>query len=213
MIEILSASESTLHMTYDTLITAEPTYAGIGHVIRNEIISVSDRKYSFETQIEAYALDRLISMVRVVIPALKNGLRVIQSRNVASTLVYQTIKAEEAGHKNIEEIHKKILSYNGNKVALEWAPDLLIIPIIKSIPDLMHRIEERKKNQKDDKAIFDNSIFLRKANALYGSPWLKKLFIQQGTTVRYLDAGISPESTRQQAISIYKDFLESCRLI
>ena len=197
---------------YDTIVTAEPTYAGIGHVIRNEIIALSDRKYSFETQIEAYALDRLISMARVVIPALKNGLRVIQSRSVASTLVYQTIKAEEAGHKNAGEIRKKILSYRGNALALEWAPDLLIIPIIKSMPSLMRRIEERKKTQKDDRAIFDDSLFLRKANALYASTWLKTIFLERGTTVRYLNAGISPEATRQQAINIYKEFLESCHL-
>src|SRR3989344_3339210 len=197
---------------YDTIVTAEPTYAGIGHVIRNEIIALGDRKYSFETQIEAYALDRLISMARVVIPALKNGLRVIQSRSVASTLVYQTIKAEEAGHKNAGEIRKKILSYRGNALALEWAPDLLIIPIIKSMPSLMRRIEERKKTQKDDRAIFDDSLFLRKANALYASTWLKTIFLERGTTVRYLNAGISPEATRQQAINIYKEFLESCHL-
>ena len=76
----------------------------------------------------------------------------------------------------------------------------------------MRRIEERKKTQKDDKAIFDNSLFLRKANALYASTWLKKIFLERGTIVRYLDAGISPETTRQQAINIYKEFLESCRL-
>ncbi len=196
---------------FDTIMTAEPTYAGIGRVIRNEIIAQNQRSYSFITQIEAYSLDRLISMVRVVIPALKNSLRVIQSRSFASTLVYQSIKAAEAGE-NPEKIRKRILEHKGNQIQLEWAPDLVIIPTIRDMNELIRRIEARKATQKDDKAIFDNIEFLKKANALYQSDWLKKLFIRRGSTIRYLDAGISPEVSRQQAVDIYRNFLENCRI-
>lgn len=196
---------------FDTVITAEPTYADIGHAIRTEIIAINDRKYSSSTQIQAYSLDRLISMLRVVIPALKNGLRVIQSRSMASTLTYQSLKAKEEG-KNESEIRKIILEHPGNKLQLEWAPDLLIIPTIKNISDLIKRQEARKKTQKDDKAIFENTNFQLKLKPMYESDWLRKLFAQHGTSVKYLDAGISHEETRRQALQIYTAFLESCHL-
>lgn len=196
---------------FDSIITAEPTYTGIGHVIRTEIIAKNERHYPFFTQIEAYSLDRLISMARVVIPALKSGLRVIQSRCVASTLTYQSLKALEAGKDQLK-VRKAILEHPGNKVQMQWAPDLLIIPTIKDIDALMNRIHERKKTQKDDKSIFDDGEFQKKLKSLYESQWLKQLFIKQGTTIRYLDAGISVEETRKQAVDIYQSFLESCQL-
>jgi hypothetical protein len=121
------------------------------------------------------------------------------------------MKAEEVGE-DAKEIEKRIMNTSGNALELAWAPDLLIIPIIKDIPALMRRIEERKHTQKDDKAIFDNVEFLKKANARYASPRLKKIFLERGTVVRYLDAGISPEATREQAVTIYKEFLESCKI-
>src|SRR3989344_9053702 len=65
---------------YDTIITSEPTHTWVGQAIREEIIAKNSRNYSSEMQIQAYSLDRLISMMRLVIPALSNGLRVIQSR-------------------------------------------------------------------------------------------------------------------------------------
>ncbi len=39
---------------YDTLSTAEPTYAGIGHIIRNEMIAHNGRNYSSTAQTQAY---------------------------------------------------------------------------------------------------------------------------------------------------------------
>lgn len=196
---------------YDTVINAEPTYAGIGHTIRNEIIAVNDRKYSSQTQIEAYSLDRLVNMLRVVIPALRQGLRVIQSRCVASTLTYQSLTAEQEG-KNVQQVREAILRYPGNAVQLEWAPDLLIIPTIDNIDALMERIQSRKEIQKDDKAIFDQLDFQKKLKPLYESLWLRKLFSSKGTTVRYVDVSGTPEETRSRVIAVYKEFLESCRL-
>ena len=191
---------------FDTVINAEPTYAGIGHVIRNEIIKKGSR-YSYKTQIEAYSIDRLISMARVVIPALQNNLRVIQSRSMASTLCYQSLKAKEAGI-NIKQIRKEILNHRGNKLQLTWAPDLLVIPTIKNINYLMKRLEKRKEYKKDDNSIFDDIKFQSELRKFYEDSWLKELFEKQGTKVEYLDAGLSEESTREQALEIYKKFLE-----
>lgn len=193
---------------FDTIITAEPTYAGIGHNIRNEIIKNNNRKYSSEDEIQAYSLDRLIQMLRVVIPALQNNLRVIQSRCCAATLTYQMLRAREEG-KNEEETKKKILEQDGNRLQLEWAPDLLIIPKIDNMEDLMARLKTRGLVEKDDDAIFENLKFQEKLAPLYTSDWLRELFEAHGTKVVYIDAGISPEETRRQAVEAYRRFLDS----
>lgn len=198
---------------FDTIVTAEPSHAGIGHVIRNEIIENNGRNYNWQTQIEAYSLDRLVSMKRIVIPALKNGLRVIQSRCFASTLNYQTLKAIEAGF-DPKKAAQMVLGHPGNKIQLEWAPDLLIIPTIGSVDALMDRLKTRKNYKKDEvDSIFDNLQFQEKLKPLYESKKLKELFEKHGTVVKYLDAGISVEESRKQAVDIYKEFLKSKKLL
>jgi thymidylate kinase len=197
---------------YHTIITSEPTYAGIGKTIRKEIIANNSRNYPTEIEIQSYSTDRLIQMKQVVIPALKNNLTVIQSRCCAATLAYQLLRAEDED-KDSEAIKKIILEHEGNKLQLKWAPDLLIIPVIRDIEEIMRRIEERKTHEKDDAAIFDKYEFQKRLNAIFQSDWLKELFESHGTTVKYLDANISPESTRQQAVEIYKQFLDSRCLI
>lgn len=192
---------------FDTIITAEPTYSGIGRVIRNEIIKKGSL-YSSETQITAYSLDRLISMVRVIIPALKNNLRVIQSRSFISTITYQSLKAQEEG-KDFIKIRNDILKQKGNQVQIKWMPDLIIIPTIKDMNELMERLEKRKEYKKDDNSIFDDLEFQSRLKKFFEDPWLKKFLEKHGAKVEYLDAGISEASTREQAVKIYKNFLES----
>lgn len=195
---------------FDTIVTAEPTYAGIGHNIRKEITRNNGRKYTAEDEIQAYSIDRLIQMLRVVIPALKNNLRVIQSRSCASTLTYQTLRAIEEG-KNPELIKKRILEHEGNILQLAWAPDLLIIPKIDNVEELMRRLKTRGLFEKHDDVIFENLKFQEKLAPLYTSTWLRELFESHGSAVAYLDASISPEETRRQAVEIYKRFLDGKR--
>jgi thymidylate kinase len=195
---------------FDTIVTAEPTYAGIGHNIRKEITRNNGRKYTAEDEIQAYSIDRLIQMLRVVIPALKNNLRVIQSRSCASTLTYQTLRAIEEG-KDPEKMKKRILEHEGNKLQLSWAPDLLIIPKIDNVEELIRRLKTRSLFEKHDDVIFENLKFQEKLAPLYTSTWLKEIFESHGSTVAYLDASISPEETRRQAIEIYKRFLDGKR--
>jgi len=188
---------------YETILTAEPTYSGMGHTIRNEIIQKNGRRYSSEIEIEAYSLDRMVQMTRVVVPALVNGLRVIQSRSVASTLCYQSLRAEEEG-RNPEETRRRILEHEGNVLQLRWFPDLLIIPTIRDVSELARRRENR---QKEDNAIFERNEFQRKLKPLYESKWLRDVFEEAGSVVAYLDAGISEQETRRQAIEIYSSFV------
>lgn len=195
---------------YHTIITAEPTYWGIGEWIRKEMISNNERNYTSEEQMNAYDLDRLGLMKRVGIPALENGLTDIRSRCFAATLCYQSVKAESEG-KNPIEVRERILQNPGSKIEMQYNPDLLIIPTIGSVDDLIKRLEERGKNVKDDNSEFENAEFQGKLKPLYESDWLRKIFENVGTKVEYLDAGISEEETRKQAVKIYSGFLNEIR--
>lgn len=197
---------------YHTVITSEPTYTGIGADIRGELIASGGRRYSAEAQIQAYSLDRLIQMSRVVIPALESGVRVIQARCRASTDCYQMIVAEDE-RRNLEEIRHFINLQEGNLLQLEHRPDLLIIPTIADVSELIRRISERKDTQKDDKAIFENAAFQGRLKPLYESGWLREMFEKAGTKVAYLDAGISRDSSRSQAVAIYKHFLDTSEIL
>lgn len=190
---------------YNTIMTAEPTFEGIGKVIREEIIAKNGRNYSAEMQIQAYSLNRLEQMRRVVIPALEHGINVIQSRCCAATLTYQSLTAQNEG-KNPEEIRKRILEHEGNTLQLEYRPDLLIIPTIEDVDSLMERIEARGRTRKDDNSEFENAKFQGKLKPLFESDWLKEIFIKRGTQVAYLNAGISETSTREQAVEVYRSF-------
>lgn len=196
---------------YNTIVTCDPSYAGTGDAIRNEIIARNGRNYNALVNIQIYGIDRMITMQRTVIPALKNNVRVIQSRCIAASLVYQYFQALEEGIPK-EKAKELILSQPGNKLQLEWAPDLLIIPTISNIKELMKRLEARKNFEKDDKSIFDNLEFQEKIKPLYESKWLKELFEKHGTQVEYIDAGISIEDSRRQSAEIYKKFLNSKKL-
>jgi thymidylate kinase len=197
---------------YDTIVTAEPAHVGVGKIIRDEIIARNSRNYPWQIQVEAYSLDRLINMKRIVIPALRQGLRVIQARSLASTLNYQTLKAQEKREKE-KKVWELILKHDGNKAQLKWAPDLLIIPTIKDISSLIKRLKEREAMKKEDNAIFENADFQSKLKPLYESKKLRELFEKHGTRVEYLDAGISIESSRKQAVEIYKKFLKDKGLL
>jgi thymidylate kinase len=192
---------------YDTITTAEPTRAGIGKIIREEMVAKNGREYSVETQIESYSLDRLFQMRRLVVPCLENGINVIQSRSVASTLCYQSLKARIDGG-NIGTIREAILRHEGNRLQLHNAPGLLIIPTIADVDELMERIEKRKKTDgKDDNCEFENPEFQKALKPFYEEKWVGELFAFYGTSVKYLDAGISKESTAEQAVELYKNFL------
>ncbi len=193
---------------YNTIMTAEPTYVGIGRDIRNELIVRNGRNYSARLQIEAYSLDRLIQMKRVVVPAIEHGLNVIQSRCVASTLTYQMLKAMDEG-KNSEEVKWQILNHEGNVFQLVNAPDLLLIPTIKSVEQLQQRLRERGRDEKEDAAEFENAAFQGRLKPLYESSELRELFEKYGTKVAYLNAGLGIEDSRRQAVDVYRTFLES----
>lgn len=187
---------------YDILLSAEPTYTGIGKKIREELIVKGSTATPLETA-QAYSDDRLILYNKIIIPALKDGKDIIQSRSVSTSLVYQRVQSDES-----ITLNSLMNDFEGNKFALENAPDLLIIPTILNVAEVIKRLGGRK-DFKDDNCRFENLEFQLKIKPHYESDELREIFESRGTIVKYLDAGISIEETKEQAIQIYLDFLKT----
>lgn len=183
---------------YDVICSAEPTFSMIGKVIREEIVRQNDRKYSGLSTAHAFALDREILYRKLLLPAISAGKTVIQERGVITSIVYQPIQLEKINLKDI-------INLPGNRLALKNAPDLLII--LKAEPNvIMNRLSERGKK---DHAIFENLMFQKKVEMRYESEWLRKLFMQFGSKVVYLDTNPprTPEDTKINSVKIWEEHL------
>ncbi|MEM0231466.1 MAG: hypothetical protein QXT20_04730 [Candidatus Woesearchaeota archaeon] len=180
--------------TADVIVSSEPSPFYVGQALREEMLSQSERKYSAVSLAQAFALDREILYNRVIIPALKAGKFVFQDRGVITSLVYQPVESK------ISLVD--LMRLPGNKLALDYAPDLVIVTIA-SPEQIMQRIDKRTK-----KSIFDNLLFQRKIVERYNSVWLKQLLENMGSTVKYINTDFpkSVEETSMEAINIWDEF-------
>ncbi len=192
-----------LQSTYDAIVTAEPTFVGIGRHIREEITAVNGRNYSPQIEAEAYALDRRILYEQLVLPALDRGINVFQSRSFSTSIVYQRQRALDEG-KNFS-VHE-ILSIPNNNFCYQHPMDLLIVPTIQDVEEALRRAQQRDK---DDQSRFENLEFQLKIKPHYESDEFKNVFRQKGVPVVYLDAGKTIKYTQEQARTIYQRFLRS----
>lgn len=189
---------------YDVIRSSEPTFTGIGKTIRDEVISKLGRKYSAYFTASCYSGDRLVLYKRVILPALSKGKIIIQSRSISSSIVYQFLQSKIQKESVLSV--KEIINLEGNKFALDNPPDLLIIPTIKNVEELMERLQNRL--EKDDNCGFENLDFQLQLKPLYEGEEFKNIFTSRGTKVEYIDAGISPEETGRQAVEVFKSIIE-----
>lgn len=180
----------------DIIISAEPTHCGIGRVIREEIVKDNGRHYTGRTAAEAFALDRLVLHVQVILPALAAGVLVLQERGVPSSIAYQPLQ----GLITLPQL----LKLEGNAFALKHRPDLLLVPVCP-IPVALKRLHKRSKK---DQAIFEKRAFLTKLDARYRSPWFAKIFRQRGSVVGFLDTNDTLAETQKEAVGYINDFLK-----
>jgi len=194
-----------LNRRAQVLISAEPTYVGIGREIRNELISEAavraGRSYTAEQTAQAYALDRAVLYQAIIIPALKAGLTVIQERGFPSSFAYQPLQASICGEKLTLEDVKKLA---GNQLATKHAPNLLIIPTVVTA-EAMARIENRL-TKKDD-SIFEKVKFQEDLRSVYASMGFKEVFEKIGTEVVYIDASGTAAETASRAIVVIDERL------
>ncbi|MBI4453615.1 thymidylate kinase [Candidatus Woesearchaeota archaeon] len=182
---------------HDVIVSTEPTYSYIGKAIREEIVKESERKYSGLSTAYAFALDREVLYKKIIIPAIENGKIILQERGVVSSFVYQPVQLERISLRDIMDLP-------GNRLAMKYAPSLLIIT--KVDPQVViHRLRER---QKQDHAIFEKLVFQRQIAERYESDWLKKLFESKGSKVKFLDTNYpkTVEDTQKAAINMFEEF-------
>jgi len=184
-------------LQYDVIVSAEPSFCYVGKAIREELVRATDRNYNTQTLINAFALDREILYKRVLIPAIKAGKYIFQERGISSTLVYQPVQ---------ERIQlSELVKLTGNRLALQFAPGLFIISVVKP-ETVIKRLGERAKK---DQSIFDNLSFQRNIDSRFRSEWLNQLFTQHGSKVVYLDTDEpkSVEQTQLDATALLEKFL------
>lgn len=182
---------------YDVVLSAEPTFSLVGRAIRNEMVHRNKRYYSAWTTAQAFALDRQILYQRIIIPALNKGLYVFQERGVTTSIIFQPVQAESLSL-------KKMLDLDGNKLALKYTPDLLIILLVK--PQIAFQRLKNRKGKKDN-AIFEKLNFQKRIIKRFQSDWFRKIFEKKGSKVVYLDTSGTISEGLEGALAILKDFL------
>lgn len=186
---------------YNAIYTSEPTHYGVGRFLRNILISNdSEIKYSTATIAQAYALDRNILYEGLILPFLKKGGLVFQSRSVSTSLVYQKITGEKDDFS-----FKDVLNLPGNQFALKYAPNYLII-LKAEVEQISERLKKRKK---DDNAIFEKTNFQRKVKKGFESAWFRRIFEKKGSKIIYMDASQTIDFSRQQMIDFYQKKLKN----
>jgi len=182
---------------FDIILASEPTHTEVGHAIRNEIVHHKG-KYNARFTAEMFAADRLILYKRVLLPALEHGKIWIQQRSFSTSIVYQQAQAQELSE---ELTLSTILSFQGNQLAQQNPPDLLIIPIIKDVERILARNKQRTK---DDQSFFESVAFQKHVADTYASKWLKEFFEKLGTAVEYVDGDLTMEVYQQAIVEIVK---------
>lgn len=162
--------------SYDFIFTAEPTYVGIGKVIREELTRKGTH-YSELAIAHAFSLDRLVHYEKIIIPALADGKCVIQVRGVSTSLCYQAV----SGTLSLNTL----AALPGNAVALEHRPDYLVLMDVSS-DAIISRLSGR--SDKNDNSIFERQDFLEKVTTFFNSPQFQGLFTNRGTVIEKLPA-------------------------
>ncbi|MBR9693347.1 hypothetical protein GOV07_05500 [Candidatus Woesearchaeota archaeon] len=185
---------------YDLILSSEPTYVGWGVKIRKELIK-ADKEYPATEIAEAYAEDRKELYGQVIIPALEAGIDIIQSRAVTTSLIYQPIDAARKGEALDWDA---VAALDGNAFCLrkEVLPDLIVIPTVSDVNEVIKRLAAREK--KDD-ATFETYEFQLEVKAGFESDQFKKFFADRGVRVVYADAETSIEHSRKEAVRLYKE--------
>lgn len=113
----------------EVMLVAEPTYRGVGSVIR-EILS-GHRSYPGEREMSIlFAADRAIHLNEVVLPALAAGKFVVCERGIATTYAYQARTERDAAF--VTALHETMKR-----------PNILFLLNV-SVETAMSRVEARK---------------------------------------------------------------------
>ncbi len=182
--------------SYDFIFSCEPTYTGVGKVIREELIKTGT-DYSARAIAEAFSLDRLVLYTKLLIPLLQNKKVIIQDRGVSTSLCYQQIQNPDFSFEYLSD-------FQGNKLALENRPDHLVLMEI-SPEEALKRIGGR--SEKHDDAIFEKIDFQKKSIKMFASEEFQNLFTSRGSKIERLNAEAEIDIMKQEAVKLLKNIL------
>ncbi len=177
---------------FDVYLTFEPTKYWVGAAIRFEL---SHEQYSGLVHAYAFSLDRQIQYNRLIIPALIAGKTIIQDRSASSSIVYQPIMQ---GGPKLEELIK----LPGNALALEFAPDHIIITNIDP-----QKLSDRLKRDDDSKGLYENIEYLQKVNERFQSDWFSELFTKNSTCVHHFNTDVPKSDMENNIIKLISSIL------
>lgn len=180
----------------DIIFTAEPTYVGIGQVVREELIK-NGTDYPVLAIAEGYALDRLILYKKFYIQALQEGKTILTDRSFTTSLAYQ---AGTDGRLSYETV----LSLPGNALALECAPSDLILFTLP--PDVAAQRLSQRFHKQDD-AIFDKIEFQNKLADVFVSPEYQKIFTSRGAQIHFLSTNDEVGIVQENSLSLLHKIL------
>ncbi len=183
----------------EILSVAEPTHAGIGKFIREEIIfqHADGRRYSGLVTAQMFAIDREVLYTQTILPWKKahpEGV-VVQDRGALSSLAYQPLQDPEV-------TLEWLLELRGNQIELANAPDALFILRIDPA-EAERRLAGRTK--KKDNSIFENREFQDKLAARYLDPVIQAPYLAAKTKIIVIDA----DGTREEVSARVKEALNS----
>jgi thymidylate kinase len=183
---------------YDFIFSCEPTYAGMGKIIREELVSAQN-DYPPEAIAHGFSLDRLILYKKIIIPLLRRGKFIIQDRGVSSSLAYQSLQSDN--------LTLEILaSLPGNALALENRPDYLVLAELTA-EEAMERLGARSGKQ--DNAIFERLDFLKRLEGQYRDEKFRNLFIDRGAKITELPTNVNIDTMKEQAVILLRRLLQN----
>jgi dTMP kinase len=181
--------------SYDFIFSGEPTYVGIGKVLREELMN-KNMSYPEKAIAHAFSLDRIVLYSKILVPALQDKKCIIQDRGVSTSLCYQSL----SGKISVKDLGEMV----GNSMALRHAPNHLII--MKVDPEIaIQRLA--KRTDKQDNAIFEQLDFQKKAAQLFYSDEFARMFRAHGTEVHYLPADAELDIIKAESIKLLKTIL------
>jgi thymidylate kinase len=181
----------------DVLFTLEPTRQWVGAAIRQEM-SQTEHPYDGLELAHAFSLDRQLMYRRLILPALDAGKIIIQDRGVSTSLVYQPIMPNGISAQDVANLP-------GNKLALEHAPDHLILTSVP-VEQIVERIRMRPSSQ-GAAGVFADVELARRVDAVYRAPWFRELFTSHGTQFHTLDTSGTLEQSKTNAVDLISKLL------
>ena len=180
----------------DVLFTAEPTHAGIGDVIRNEIIR-DGSPYDARFTAQAFALDRGVQYRRLILPFLQSrpGRWVIQDRGLSTSLAYQPLQSERDTADPVQHVTLDwLLTHDGNQIAYNAPPDVFVLVDIDPSVALA-RLANR--TEKFDNHLYEKEDFQIALAERYKRPDFHTKLTSQGTEFVIIDGGRTKEEVAE----------------